>query len=69
MQMFPFETFRDEGKGTYVAPPVNGFGKVKRDAPPDLWRGADGAKAHEVELQPLKANEYEAAIIPPTPGM
>ena len=69
MQMFSIETFRGGEKGAYVTPPVNGFGKVKRDAPTDLWRGADGAKAHEVELQPLRSNEYEAAMIPPTPGM
>ena len=54
-----------------MAPPVNGFGKVKKDAPPDLWRGAAGAaavKAHDVELQPLRTNEFEAAMMPPTPG-
>ena len=44
---------------------------MKKDAPPDLWRGAGGAaavKASEVELQPLRANEFEAAMIPPVPG-
>eukprot|EP00795_Rhopilema_esculentum_P003659 gene3659-14900_t len=56
----------DGGKGAYVATPVNGFGKVKKDAPPDLWRGAGGGAAamrvQETELQPLKANEFETAV-------
>ena len=52
---------------------MNGFGKVKKDAPPDLWRGAGGGaaamKVQETELQPLRANEFEAAVPPPAPGM
>ena len=69
-----FSFARSDGKGTYVAAgTVNGFGKVKKDAPPDLWRGAGGGAAamtvQETELQPLRANEFEAAVPPPAPGM
>ena len=39
---------------------------MKKDAPPDLWRGAGGGAAamrvQETELQPLKANEFETAV-------
>ena len=65
-------SFSGAGKGAYVAAPVNGFGKVKKDAPPDLWRGAGGGaavKAQDVELQPLRANEFEAAVPPAVPGL
>ena len=65
--------FRSHDNNTYVAAPgtVNGFGGAKKEGGAGMWGGAGGAagavRVNETELRPLRANEFEAAVPPPSP--
>ncbi len=60
------------GNNAYVPAPgttLNGFGG-KSEGQKALWKGGGGSAAamvEEEELKPLRANEFEAAVPPPTP--